>query len=44
MWEAHALISNKAAEERHWDETEKDDEEDSPTDDSLRLWTVKKGE
>lgn len=38
MWEAHALISYKAAEERHWDEAEEDDEEDRPTDDSLRLW------
>lgn len=44
MWEAHALISYKAAEERHWDEAEEDDEEDRPTDDSLRLWTAKRGD
>lgn len=41
MREALALIPYKAAEERHWDEAEEDDEEDRPTDDTLRLWTVK---
>lgn len=40
MREAHALISYKAAEERHWDEAEEDDEEDRPTDDPLRLWAA----
>lgn len=44
MWEARALISNKAAEERHWDEAEEDDEEDCPTDDSLGLRTAKRGD
>lgn len=38
MREAHALISYKAAEERHGDEAEEDDEEDRPGDDPLRLW------
>lgn len=41
MWEARALISYKAAKERHWDEAEEDNEEDRPTDDSLGLWTAK---
>lgn len=41
MREALTLIPYKAAEERHWDEAEEDDEEDRPTDDTLRLWTVK---
>lgn len=41
MREALTLIPDKAAEERHWDEAEEDDEEDRPTDDTLRLWTVK---
>lgn len=40
MWEALALISHKAAKERHWDEAEEDDEEDRPTDDSLGLWAA----
>lgn len=40
MWEARALISHKAAKERHWDEAEEDDEEDRPTDDSLGLWAA----
>lgn len=44
MWEAHALISYKAAKERHWDEAEEDDEEDRPTDDSLGLWAAKRGD
>lgn len=35
MWEALALISYKAAKERHWDKAEEDDEEDRPTDDTL---------
>lgn len=38
VWEARALIPHKAAKERHWDEAEEDDEEDRPTDHSLRLW------
>lgn len=41
MREALTLIPDKAAEERHWDEAEEDDEEDRPTDDTLGLWTVK---
>lgn len=41
MREALTLIPDKAAEERHWDEAEEDDKEDRPTDDTLRLWTVK---
>lgn len=41
MREAHALISYKAAKERHWDEAEEDDEEDRPTDDTLGLWAAK---
>lgn len=41
MREALALIPYKAAEERHWNETEEDDEEDRPTDDTLRLWAAK---
>lgn len=41
MGEALTLIPYKAAQERHWDEAEEDDEEDRPTDDALRLWTVK---
>lgn len=44
MWEAHALISHKAAEERHGNEAEEDDEEDCPTDDSLRLWAAETGD
>lgn len=40
MWEAHALIAHKAAEERHRNEAEEDDEEDCSTDDSLRLWAA----
>lgn len=40
MRKAHALIPNKAAEERHWDEAEEDDEENRPTDDSLWLWAA----
>lgn len=40
MWEAIALISNKTAKKRHWDETEEDDEENCATDDSLWLWTA----
>lgn len=39
--EALTLIPYEAAEERHWDEAEEDDEEDRPADDTLRLWTVK---
>lgn len=39
MWKTHALISYKAAKERHWDKAEEDDEEDRPTDDPLGLWT-----
>lgn len=39
MREALTLIPYKAAEERHWDEAEEDDEEDRPTDYTLRLWT-----
>lgn len=42
MWESFALISHKAAEERHWDEAEEDDEENSPTDDTLRFWATKR--
>lgn len=42
VWEAHALIAYKAAEERHRDEAEEDDEEDCPTDDSLGLWAEKR--
>lgn len=41
MWEARALISHKAAKERHWDKAEEDDEENCPTDDSLGLRTAK---
>lgn len=41
VWEAHTLLSHKAAEERHRDETEQDDEEHRPTDDALRLGTAK---
>lgn len=37
MREANALIAHKAAEERHWDEAEEDDEENRPADDPLRL-------
>lgn len=37
MWEALALISYKAAKERHWDKAEEDDEEDCPADDTLGL-------
>lgn len=44
MREAHTLVSYKAAKERHWDEAEEDDEEDRPTDDSLRLWAAKRGD
>lgn len=43
MREALALIPYKAAEERHWNEAEEDDEEDRPTDDTLRLWAAKTG-
>lgn len=43
MRKALTLIPYKAAKERHWDEAEEDDEEDRPTDDALRLWTVKNG-
>lgn len=42
MWEALALISYKAAKERHRDEAEEDDEEDRPTDDSLGLWAAER--
>lgn len=41
MREALALIPYKAAEERHWNEAEEDDEEDRPTDDTLRLGAAK---
>lgn len=41
MREALTLIPDKAAEERHWDEAEQDDEEHRPTDDTLRLRAVK---
>lgn len=41
MREALTLIPYKAAKERHWDEAEEDDEEDRPTDDTLRFWAVK---
>lgn len=37
MRETSALVAHKAAEERHWDEAEEDDEENRPADDSLRL-------
>ena len=39
--EAHALLSNKATEERHWYEAEEDYEEDSSTDDPLGFRAVK---
>lgn len=35
--EALTLVPHKAAEERHWDEAEEDDEEDRPTDHTLGL-------
>lgn len=41
MWEARALIAHKAAEKRHWDEAEEDDEENCTTDYSLGLWAAK---
>lgn len=42
VWESSALIPYKAAEERHWDKAEEDDEEDRPTDDSLRFWATRR--
>lgn len=42
MREALTLVSHKAAEKRHWNEAEEDDEEDCPTDDTLRLRAAKK--
>lgn len=43
MREALTLVSYKAAEERHWNEAEEDDEEDCPTDYTLGLRAAKEG-
>lgn len=42
MREALTLVPHKAAEERHWNEAEEDDEEDRPTDDTLGLRAAKR--
>lgn len=41
--EGLALVSNKTAEERHWNEAEEDDEEDCPTDYTLGLRAARRG-
>lgn len=43
MREALTLASYKAAEERHWDEAEEDDEEDRPADHTLGLRAAREG-
>lgn len=43
MREALALVSYKAAEERHWNEAEEDDEEDCAADYTLGLRAAKTG-
>lgn len=42
MREALTLVSYKAAQERHWNEAEEDDEEDCPTDYTLGLRAAKR--
>lgn len=42
MREDLTLAPHKAAEERHWNEAEEDDEEDRPTDYTLGLRTAKR--
>jgi hypothetical protein len=39
VWKDCALVPNKAAQERHGDEAEEDDEKHGSADDTLGFWT-----